>query len=216
LPACSPSRSSAAFSGNSLAHDLGLVDPAEAARAIVAGATGAMDVMVVTSAGAPVHAFNIVGWGGAADAGRWAERLRWLGPGRYGLANALVVARRRLRSARVIVDGETWSGRFLFVLACNTQHTGRGLRMAPGARLDDGLIDLIALSAAGRLQLASLLRRVADGGHLDSPHVRHARVPRFSLAPGAPDVLNIDGEITSRAPMEVSVLPGALRVFGLG
>ena len=111
-----------AGSGNSLAFDLGLVDPEAAAEAIVAGATGAMDVLRVTSAGASLYAFNIVGWGGATDAGRIAERMRWLGPRRYGLANALVVARRRLRSARVVLEGDTesenWSGRFLFILGC--------------------------------------------------------------------------------------------------
>jgi diacylglycerol kinase (ATP) len=95
-----------------------------------------------------------VGWGLAADAVALAEWLRrrapWLGSRRYAVANMLELLRRRVRPARLRLlllttdrTKELLEGRYVMVLACNTQHTSAGMRIAPHARLDDGLLDLL-------------------------------------------------------------------------
>jgi hypothetical protein len=81
-----------------------------------------------------VYAFNIVGWGLAADAGARAHWLRsrasWLGSHRYVVANVLEVLRRRIWPARLrLVNGgteELHEGDLVMALICNTQHTGAG------------------------------------------------------------------------------------------
>ena len=159
-----------AGTGNSLAADLECLDPHQAARAIIDGRTRPLDVMEVrlgpagdreagaaAASAAPalprtLYAFNIVGWGLAADAGARAQWLRWrapwLGWRRYAVANLLELLRRRVRPARLRLltsdrTEELLEGRYVMVLACNTQHTGAGMRIAPRARLDDGLLDLL-------------------------------------------------------------------------
>lgn len=200
-------------SGNSLAHDLEATDPEAAARRIVAGAPAPFDVLAVTGPGGTLHAFNIVGWGLAMDAGRLGERLRFLGAARYTVASALSVARGRRRPARLTLDGDHESGDFSFVLACNTRHTGTGMQIAPRARLDDGLLDLVIVRATSRLALLALLSRMGSARHLRSPRVRYEQVESFALAPAVDEPLNVDGEITGRTPLQVSVVPGALRLI---
>jgi diacylglycerol kinase (ATP) len=234
-----------AGTGNSLATDLNCVDAREAARAIVDGQTRPLDVMKVRlgpkvdgGAGAEaspklvrtVYAFNIVGWGLAADAGARAQWLRsrapWLGSHRYAVANVLELLRRRVWRARLrLVNSggteELLEGDLVMALACNTQHTGAGMRIAPRARVDDGLLDLIIVPKLSRARLLTLMGRIPNGRHLAAPELRYRQVSKFELiarnVDRAPDRdswrLNVDGEILleTRAPVfETSVCPGAL------
>ena len=238
-----------AGTGNSLATDLACLDPTQAARAIVEGKTRTLDVMKVQisrarddggaeAAAVPapsrtVYAFNIVGWGLAADAGARAHWLRrrapWLGPRRYAVANVLELMRRRVWPTRLRLlssDGteEILRGGLVMVLACNTQHTGAGMRIAPRARLDDGLLDLIIVPKLSRARLLTLMHRIPSGQHLGAPELRYRQVSKFELVaekagdrPGRENWrLNVDGEILheARTPcLEVSVRPGALNLL---
>lgn len=237
-----------AGTGNSLATDLRCFDPGEAARAIVDGQTRPLDVMEVrfgrradSRAGTEaspkstrtVYAFNIVGWGLAADAGARAHWLRsrapWLGSYRYAVANVLELLCRRVWGARLrlVSGGETEEfveGDLVMALACNTQHTGAGMRIAPRARLDDGLLDLIIVPKLSRARLLTLMGMIPSGRHLAALELRYRQVSSFELAgenvDRAPDKdrwrLNVDGEILleTRAPVfEVSVCAGALNLL---
>jgi diacylglycerol kinase (ATP) len=241
--------------GNSLATDLKCITPHQAARAIAGGRTRPLDVMevrlspagdrgasaaaasaAVGAASAPrrmLYAFNIVGWGLAADAGARAEWLRrrapWLGSRRYAVANLLELLRRRVRPVRLRLltserTEELIEGPNVMVLACNTQHTGAGMRIAPQARLDDGLLDLIIVPELSRRRLLALMWRIPSGRHLEAPELRYRQVSGFELMAGkgggrrGPDgwCLNVDGEIlrgTEATVLKVSVRPGALEVL---
>jgi diacylglycerol kinase (ATP) len=237
-----------AGTGNSLATDLTCLDPLQAARAIVEGKMRPLDVMKVQisparndggagAAAAPesrtLYAFNIVGWGLAADAGARAHWLRrrapWLGPRRYAVANVLELMRRRVWPVRLRLlsgDGteEILRGGLVMVLACNTQHTGAGMRIAPRARLDDGLLDLIIVPKLSRARLLTLMHRIPSGRHLGAPELRYRQVSKFELVaekagdgPGGENWrLNVDGEILHEAQtpcLEVSVRSGALNLL---
>ncbi len=239
-----------AGTGNSLATDLDCLDPRQAARAIVEGQAWPLDVMKVQldpaggdhgGVGASrareqsrtLYAFNIVGWGLAAAAGARAHWLRrrvpWLRSSRYAVANVLELLRRRVWPASLRLlsgDGtaELLEGRLAMALACNTQHTGAGMRIAPQARLDDGLLDLIIVPALSRTRLLTLMNRISSGRHLEAPELRYRQVSKFELLAGPADGppsteswrLNVDGEILGERPatvLSVSVCPGALNLF---
>jgi diacylglycerol kinase family enzyme len=109
-------------------------------------------------------------------------------------------------------------------LACNTQHTGAGMRIAPRARVDDGLLDLIIVPKLSRARLLTLMGRIPSGRHVAAPELRYRQVSSFELVAGNVDRapaknswrLNVDGEILleTRAPIfEVSVCRGALNLL---
>ena len=61
---------------------------------------------------------------------------------------------------------------FTFIIACNSIHVGRGMKMAPKAKLDDGLIDLIVVRAnITRARLLKTLPKLFDGTHIEEPEV---------------------------------------------
>jgi diacylglycerol kinase (ATP) len=240
-----------AGTGNSLAADLEYLDPHQAARAIANGRTRPLDVIelrlgpagdrwagaaaanAATALPRILYAFNIVGWGLAADAGARAEWLRrrapWLGSRRYAVANLLELLRRRVRPAwlRLFTSDRTeelLEGRCIMVLACNTQHTGAGMRIAPQARLDDGLLDLFIVPELSRGRLLALMWRIPSGRHLEAPELRYRQVSGFELLAGKEGgrrgregwCLNVDGEIlrgTQAAVLKVHVCQGALELL---
>lgn len=199
--------------GNSVAEHLGYLTAPEAARRILAGRVQPFDVARVRMGGRLAYCVNIVGWGFAVDINRTAEWLRVLGPPRYAIAALGQILRPRRRRARVTLDGQALEGDFLLVAGCNTRFTGKGMNLAPGAEAGDGLIDVVLVRRASRLQILLMLGRVFSGTHLALPCVEVRRVCSFAIESRSPHPLNLDGELTGSTPVEVAVLPSALRIF---
>lgn len=202
-----------AGTGNSFMYDMGCLDPVEAAERIIAGGTTPIDVAEVQMPGEKVYCMNIVGWGMATDINKSAEKVRWLGEQRYNVTTLLHVMKLKQRSAKLVMDGEESEGDFLFTIACNTKHTGRGMKMAPKSELDDGLIDLVLVRDAGRLKLLQMFPKVFDGSHIDDPIVEYHQVRSFSVTPAEDEILNLDGELKGSTPFSVRMIPSAVSVF---
>ena len=142
-----------------------------------------------------------------------AERIRWLGGQRYNIAAIIEVLKYKQRLAKVIIEGNTVVGDFGFVLGCNTIHTGKGMKMAPLAQLDDGMIDLIIARKASRIKLLRLFPKLFSGKHIADPIVDYRQVREFSVIPQEDCVLNIDGEILGSTPIHVKMIQNAVRVL---
>jgi len=167
----------------------------------------------VDANGEIIYGFNIVGWGMPTDINEKAEKMRWLGGQRYNVASIIEVFKHKQRLAKLIIDGNTVVGDYGFILGCNTMHTGKGMKMAPLAQLDDGLIDLIIVKKAGRLKLLSVFPKLFDGTHVGDPIVEYRQVKQFSIIPQEDNILNIDGEMVGNTPIHVSVLSKVIDVL---
>ncbi len=199
--------------GNSFMYDMECLDPVEAARRIVSGGITPIDVAEVEMPEEKVYCMNIVGWGMVTDINMSAEKLRWLGEQRYNVTTLLHVMKLKRRSAKLVIEREESEGDFLFTIACNTQHTGRGMKMAPKAELNDGLIDLVLVRDASRLKLLQMFPKVFDGSHIDDPIVEYHQVKEFSITPAENEILNLDGELKGSTPFSVRMIPSAFSVF---
>ena len=127
--------------GNSFMHDLKCLDPVEAANRIIGGKSRRIDIFSCKTDDKLFYGFNILGWGIPTDANLLADKMRWIGSQRYNIASIFEVLSHRKRFARVTIDDNSIAADFAFIIGCNTIHTGKGMKMAPLARLDDGLID---------------------------------------------------------------------------
>ncbi len=203
-------------SGNSLCHDLDLARPEEAAHCILEGRQQDVDLMKYSVPGndKPQYAFNILGWGLVTDIGFTAHKLRWLGESQYTLATLIDIFRYRPRQARIILDGKELSGDFVFIIANNTVHTGKKMKMAPKARIDDGKFDVILVRhIPNRFKLLQVFPKIFTGEHIHSELVEYHQVQSFELIPEKSESLNIDGEIFGSTPLTVNVVPHAFQVF---
>ena len=201
-------------SGNSYMHDLQLTDPLKAAKAIINGKTRALDTAKVEVNHIIKYSNNMIGWGLVTDVGNKAEHFRWLGTNRYTILSVVEVLRHKSRPATLIMDDKKIEDEFTFIIACNSIHVGKGMKMAPKARLDDGLIDLIVIrSGVSRTRLLQVLPKLFDGSHINEPELEYYQTSQFSLTPETDEILNIDGEIMGSTPIKVEMISNAFDMF---
>lgn len=202
-----------AGTGDALARDLGLTEPEVVLTALVGDRPRFLDLARVDLDGRDRVAFSVVGWGAFARINRGAERLRAFGPRRYEVAALLELARPRLAGSGASWGRPPRGADALLAVACLTRHTGRGMCLAPDARLDDGTATLVVIDRGPRARLLALLRRVHAGAHIGSPLVRVERIERLEveLDPGSWVVL--DGEALPARRLTLRVDRRALPVL---
>ncbi|ASK64578.1 sphingosine kinase [Brachybacterium avium] len=98
---------------------------------------------------------------------------------------------------------------------CNSGMFGRGMRMVPDARIDDGKLELAIVSGVGRAQLLRLLPRVFAGTHtsLAAVDIRPVEQLTIGLRHGRGLRAYADGEARALLPLTARVLPGAVRLL---
>jgi diacylglycerol kinase family enzyme len=96
----------------------------------------------------------------------------------------------------------------------NARYFGGGMKIAPNAKLDDGLFDVVAVGDLSALAILTKSYRVYLGTHLGIREVRHTRARHVEARPSAVEEvkLEIDGELAGRLPATFEIVPGALRV----
>lgn len=94
---------------------------------------------------------------------------------------------------------------------CNSRLIGGGKLIAPRAAIDDGLLDLCVIEEMPTLEFVALLRRVAEGEHMDDDRVRYYQASHVRITMDRTIKVNTDGEVLEAASCEYRVLPGAVR-----
>ena len=200
--------------GNSVLHDLNYLDPVSALSPILKNTIKYIDVMSLTFSHHIEYSINILGWGLVSDIAILAEKLRFIGQLRYDIASLYYIIKLKTRDCQLIIDNKTYIDKYIFILIQNTIHTGKGMKAAPNALLDDGLIDVIFVNkAANRFELIKLLAKLSKGTHIQSQYVQYEQVHKIKLFPTVNEAVNIDGDVKNKTPVEVSVLPKKLPIY---
>jgi diacylglycerol kinase family enzyme len=102
----------------------------------------------------------------------------------------------------------------LLVAIANSDQYGNNARIAPGARVDDGQLDLVAVKSMNLLRAAALVPRLFLGNLDQSPNVFRLRGPRFVIRRASAGLIHTDGETHhTSSDVEVVVQPRSLRVL---
>ena len=208
--------------GNDFARMLGLPSaPAAAAQVLLSGSPKTVDLLQVTIPGCEPRVIAGSAYSGLdARAGEIVNAVRWL-PVRlqYPYAALHAIATYRPARFRVAVDGDAVEYVGSSVVVANSAFYGNGMKIAPGAVVDDGLLDVVIIEAESRRTLMRSLPKVYQGAHVDLPgvHVRRGRRVEVTASPQVSR--GGDGEAVGRLPdlaqppAVVEVLPEALTVL---
>jgi len=135
-----------------------------------------------------------------------------------GTVRALV--RFRPAAARLRVDGRTLhEGPLTLAAVANGRYFGGGMQIAPYARPDDGLFDVVWIEGRSKAWLLRNLPKLYTGAHLRVAGVGSARGRVVELEPvggATPLRIEIDGEPLGALPVRIEALPGALTLVGVG
>lgn len=201
--------------GNDFARQLGVpADPERLAPLLLEGEPRAVDA--IEANGTPVLGSVYAGVDAVANAN--ANRTRLLrGSAAYYVGALRAIVSWRAADYRVIVDGEEHRREGYTVVAANSGYYGFGKHVAPDARVDDGLLDVVLIRNASRLLFFAVMRELAEGAHVRRPQVEvlRGREVRIELAgpPGRTLPYGADGELPGVLPVTAKVMPGALRVL---
>jgi diacylglycerol kinase (ATP) len=200
--------------GNDWARSMEVPDDADRLAACMARAeTRAADIGIADDGRGRRGAFH-----NAAGAGLDAEVLGRMPQRGPRAAAYLLGLLRTLRAYRAphfeaVADGRRMRGAFLLVLAAIGPRCGGGMRLTPGAVVDDGWLDLLAVDPLTLAGALPRLPKLFDGRLAGDPafHITRCRSATIASAPACG--VELDGQLFGTTPVTVTILPGALNAL---
>jgi diacylglycerol kinase (ATP) len=136
----------------------------------------------------------------------------------FAFHSAAAMLRYRNTPIRILVDGKDDEIATISTVAiANGVYFGGGMRVAPDAKPDDGLFDVVVMGGSPRGQSLAKMKLLYTGAHVNEPHVHVLRGRRVVVAPvaetrGRPVLIETDGESAGRLPATFEILPRALNL----
>jgi len=206
--------------GNDFAAALGLPgDPLKAAESILRGNPRFVDLVRVRTAEGRARLY--AGGGGIgldAEAARYATgayrrlpgRLRYIASALRALVGYVPIEVRIEFPGSDLVPREA---KALLAAVLNSPTYGAGLKLAPGATIDDGSLHVVLIEDIGRCEVLWLLPRMLRSGELRASRVQRWKASKVRLTTRTPSVFHGDGEILGSTPVEIELVPGAVQVL---
>jgi len=174
----------------------------------------------------------VAGLGIDAEVARRTNELpRWLrGHGGYVLTLIPTIFQFAPRPVRILTPSEQatettapsrdrapgWSslsdGPTLLAAFANTPFYGDGMKIAPQAKMDDGLLDVCIVSGVGAFKLFCMFPTVYAGRHLKIREVDYHHAPRVRVETERPLDVYADGEYVCQTPIEIAIERASLQI----
>lgn len=205
--------------GNDFAAALGLPkSPTAALSMLLTGEPRLVDVVSARTAEGKRRLY--VGGGGLgldADSARYSASYGWI-PGRVRYLAAALRALGEFKTLQVSVefpgsDNAPLTAKVLLAAVLNSPTYGAGLRLAPDARIDDGLLSLVLVRELSATQIVGALPELLRRGTLPEKYVMRVSARRLRIVSDRECLFHGDGEIFGAAPVEIEVLPKAVRML---
>lgn len=198
-------------SGNGLARHLGLHgSPAHAFGILRTGRPRPIDSGLAD--GHPF--FNAAGIGFEAEIAHRFNLLTQRGFFRYLTTSAKALRAWVPQDYTLVHDGSREQCRTFTLAVANSDQYGNNARIAPGARIDDGQIDLCAVPPVNWGNAGPLLARLFTGHLGQARNVTLRRAPHFVVERAHPGLLHTDGEVhQADTRIEFRVRPLSLRIM---
>jgi diacylglycerol kinase (ATP) len=142
-----------------------------------------------------------------------ANQMTWpKGNSRYNIAMIMELGVFHALPFRIVLDGDVLETEAMLVAVGNAASYGGGMKVCPGARLDDGKFHVTVLERISKPEFLRVFPRVYKGTHVDHPAVRVYEAAEVSLE-AAGVVAYADGERITALPLTARTVPGAVRLL---
>lgn len=201
--------------GNAFVKELGLqsYEWEKAIDIIVQNKVKKIDAARLETEGKTYHFVNVMGAGFVADVGFTTDKIKFLGEVSYVVGVLLRLIFLKNINMTLEIDGKQIKQAALFVEVCNSVYTGAKFIMAPGAKVDDGLLDVIVANKISRLKILRVLPKVFSGKHVEDSDITVYKARHIKLTTQTPKILIPDGELLGSTPFEVTCLKQDISYF---
>lgn len=112
-------------------------------------------------------------------------------------------------------DGEEHSLRTIAFCVANSRYFGGGMMIAPDAKINDGLLDVVNVGDIGTLKVLLNAWSLYRGTHQKLDEVKSTQACRVEIAAADPSetiLIETDGELPGRLPAVYEIVPDAIRI----
>ena len=113
----------------------------------------------------------------------------------------------------IINNRETNNYKILLIAIANGKYYGGGMKPAPNAIIDDGILDICLVNKASKLKVLSLLPKYIKGTHETISEVEFIRANKISIISKSPIPVNIDGEVDLLNNIQVGIIKQGLNIL---
>ncbi len=209
-----------AGTGNDIAHNVGIFSIKDAVKVLHEGHTRSLDLIRIDCQlnGQPSYRYAFLScWVGFAVVSAkllkpWMKRL--LGAtGAYYLSTFLGLTLHRPLQMTVRWDNHQYRARSWVVLIANAEWmAGGSMRVGPGARMDDGELNVTIVPPWSKVKALLKMPKLASGSHVNEPDIQYFTAKKIEVDCVQPATLEMDGDTFGTTPAAFAVCPNAIRI----
>jgi|SRR5688572_4074712 len=184
--------------------------------------TRVVDTIYAEVTGTPKHfvCLNAATIGVSADVAARVSRQggvkrRLPGEVRFGIEGVHALRAWRNHAVQLIADADSVTCRTSLIVVANGIFVGGGMKVAPGARVDDGKLDALTVCNLSRLQVLRHFSQIYSGKHVNNQQIVRlsgAEVRVETMDGAAPLPIEADGDVRGHTPATFRIIPGSLRI----
>jgi len=140
---------------------------------------------------------------------------KWMG-GKLSFLQGLLVTLLRYQNKHIQItldDKDEFEIRASSIVIANGQYFGGGMWVAPEARLNDGIFEVVVVGDVSKIDVLTNVSRLYRGTLAEHPKVTTFQARTIALASEEEVLIDLDGELVGRLPARIQILPQKLSVI---
>ncbi len=201
--------------GNSLSRELlpAKGQLADFVKIIRQGHTKPVDIIKVKTENTSYYFANMMGFGFTTDVTLTAIKYKWLKKWAYTIGVLINTLKLKTYPLTYKIEGKSYTVDNLFVTVSNSKFSGNDFLIAPKAKMDDGLFDVVIVNKISRWNLLKTFPKIFDGSYINSPYVTYFQTNNISFKSSSTKITSPDGEIIGQLPVNIEILPKAIHLL---
>jgi YegS/Rv2252/BmrU family lipid kinase len=164
------------------------------------------------------HFLNVTDVGFGGDLVRYvnSHSKRW--GGKLSFFRGLLVTLFQYRNKRIRIgldDRPPFEVQASSIVIANGQYFGGGMWVAPPARMDDGILEVVVVGDVSKIEVLTNTRRLYRGTLAQHPKVQAFQAKSITLESEEEVLIDMDGELVGRLPVRFELLPKKIKVIGI-
>jgi lipid kinase YegS len=151
------------------------------------------------------------GFGAEITATTSPELKRLLGPAAYTVMGAILAINLHHYQGKLILPDREITGSGLVAIVGNARQTGGGIQVAPRARIDDGLLDVLVVRQISPTALLAAARELQQLP-ADGEYISYWQTPWLEVHSEEAIPVNLDGESLRFSTVRYEAVPKAIQL----
>ena len=164
------------------------------------------------------HFLNVTDVGFGGDLVRYvnSHSKRWGGKLSFFRGLLVTLFQYRNKNIRISLDDQPpFEVKASSIVIANGQYFGGGMWVAPPARMDDGLLEVVTVGDVSRVEVLTNTRRLYRGTLAEHPKVQAFQVRSLTLESDEEVFIDMDGELVGRLPVRFELLSKKIKIRGI-